>query len=252
MKFLLLMLIPFNLFADAFDLTEEELNPTSEEILIQQPEKYLRNESMIYDLNTSLGIKDQRRYTGMDKNRFSVAGHLSGDYEHLNDILGFEATYMRKSSSYSKVWYGGQVFRHQTYFDAITQNSSKGKSLHSESKYVRPGNTKNTVMGLGLGLGYRFKFLFDVIEADNWFESVDVFGNVIDLEETFIGEKYRGYGLTANYGIHKRSSTSYFYGGKLSYNVASVTRDAIGKEEKDERSLSLGWLSVAFELGFFY
>jgi len=252
MKFLLLLILPLNLYASVFDIDEDELNPPAEEILIKKPEKYLRDESMIYDLNTNLGIKDQRRFTGTDKNRFSIAGHVSGDYEHFNDILGGELTYMRRSSRYNQIWWGAQFFQHRTYFDAITQNHKTGTNPNGEVNYNRPGGVKNTVMAAGLGVGYRFKLLLDFLETEDWFESIDVFVNGMQLDETFIKQKYRGYGLTTNYGLHKRSSTSFFYGGKISYNIASVTRDAIGDEKKSERSLTLGWLSLAFELGFFY
>lgn len=254
MKALLLSLfLSLNIFAaDPFELTEDELNPESQEVLIKKPEKYLRHESMIYDLNTNLGIKDQRRFTGGDRNRFSLAGHVSGDYEHLRDILGIEANYMRRSTRYHQMWYGAQIFRHKTYFDAISQNQTASAQTGSEGSFQRPGNVDNNVLGIGLGVGYRFKLLLDFYPTEDVFESVDVFVNAIQLDETFIDETYKGYGLSANYGIHKRTSTSYFYGGKFSYNVASVTRSAIAGEKKPDRSLSLGWLSFAFELGFFY
>lgn len=252
MKYLLLLLLPLNVYANLFDLSEEELNPESEEVLIKRPEKYLRNESMIYDFNNDLGIKDQRRFTGTDRNRFSVAGHISGNYEQVSDILGGEVAYMRRSSRYHQMWYGAQFFQHNTFFDAITQNVRSSTTPNSEGSFSRPGDVKNTVMALGLGAGYRFKLLLDFFETDDVFENVDVFFNALQLNETFIDQKYRGFGLTANYGIHKRSSTSFFYGGKISYNVASVTRDAIGTESRSERSLALGWLSLALEMGFFF
>lgn len=252
MKYLLLLLLPLNVMAASlFDLTEEEQNPEAQEILIQKPEKYLRDESMIYDLNTNLGIKDQRRYTGTDRNRFSLAAHMNGNYEQPTDILGAELNIMRRTTRYHQIWYGAQFFQHRTYFDAITQNQTSG-GANSEATFRRPGGTKNTVMAFGLGVGYRFKLLLDFYETEDVFENVDVFVNGLQLDESFIDEKYRGYGLTASYGIHKRSSTSYFYGGKMSYNVASVTRPAIAKEKKSDRSLALGWLSLAFELGFYY
>jgi hypothetical protein len=252
MKYFLLLLLPLNLMASVFDLTEDELDPSAEEILIKKPEKYQRHESMIYDFNTSLGIKDQRQYTGNDRNRFSIAGHISGQYEHLDNILGAELTYMRRSTRYDKIWWGIQFFQHRTFFDAITQNHTSGTNANSESNFLRPGNVKNTVMAGGVGVGYRFKLILDFLQTEDWFESVDVFVNAMQLDESFIDQKYNGYGLTTNYGLHKRSSTSYFYGGKISYNVASVTREAIGDENKRERSFALGWLSLAFELGFFY
>jgi hypothetical protein len=253
MVYLLLLLLPLTTFAGPFDLSEEELNPDAEEILIKKPEKYLRQESMIYDLNTDLGIKDQRRYTGTDGNRFSLAGHISGDYEHVNNLLGVEANYMHRSTRYNQVWWGAQFFQHNTFFDAITQNRKTRLTVpNSEGTFIRPGDVKNNVMAVGLGVGYRFKLLLDFFPTEDMFETVDVFVNGVQLDEKYIKQKYRGWGLTTNYGIHKRSSTSFFYGGKFSYNLASVTREAIGNESKSDRSLSLGWLSFAFEMGFFF
>lgn len=252
MKYFLLLLLPLQAYGQDYGFTEEELNPETEEILIRKPEKFLRDESMIYELNTELGIKDQRRYTGTDRNRFSMAGHLSAHYEQLTEILGIEVAYMRRSRSYNKIWYGGHFFRHKTYFDAISENPAGGTSPNADSAFVRPGNVDNTVMGAGLGVGYRFKFLLHFYPTEDVFETVDVFVNGIQLDETFLGRNYRGFGLTTNYGIHKRSGTSFFYGGKISYNVASVTREPIAQESRSERSLSLGWLSLAFELGYFY
>ena len=253
MVHLLLLLLPLSVFAlDPFDLSDEELNPESQDILIHRPEKYLRNESMIYDLNTNLGIKDQRRYTGADRNRFSVAGHINGNYEHLQNLLGFELSYMRRSTRYNQFWYGGQFYQHRTYFGNITQNPTGGTNTNSDSNFKRPNDTKETIMGLGLGVGYRFKLLLDFWQTEDVFENVDVFVNAVQMNEGYLGKKYSGYGLTTNYGIHKRSSTSFFYGGKISYNIAPVTRAAIGNESKSERSLSLGWLSLGFEMGFFF
>lgn len=253
MKYLFLLLLPFSsAMAQYLELDESDIDPSAEEILILRPEKYLRHESMIYNLNTELGIRDQRKFTGQDRNRFSLAGHISGDYEHFDEIFGLEAVYMRRTTTYNQLWWGFQVFQHRTYFDAITQNHRTGTNPNSEAQFQRANGVKNTVLGLGPGIGYRFKLLLDFFPTEDLFESVDVFANVIDLDETHMGERYRGYGLTTNYGIHKRSSTSFFYGGKLSYNIASVTREALGNEKRRERSLSLGWLSLAFELGFFY
>jgi hypothetical protein len=251
-----LLLLPLSLFSltatgSTFDLPETEINPPSEEVLIKKPEKYLRNESMIYDLNSNLGIKDQRRYTGTDNQRLSFAGHVAADYEHFNQLLGVEAAYMMRSSRYNRFWWGAQFFQHRAHFDNITQNRTGG-GVGSEAEFQRPGGVKDSMMGFGPGIGYRFKLLLDFWPSEDWFETVDVFVNAIQLNESFIKEKYNGYGLSTNYGLHKRSSTSYFYGGKLSYNVANVTRKAIAEESKSERSLSLGWLSLAFEFGVFF
>lgn len=252
MKYLILFILPLQLFANTFDLTEEELNPESEEILLKKPEKFQRHESMIYNFNTDLGIKDQRRYTGEDRNRFSIAGHLSGDYEHFNRLLGGEITYMRRSTRYNQIWWGAQLFQHSSFFSSVTQNATASSVPNSEGSFQRGNYEKNTILGLGVGVGYRFKLLLDFFQTEDVFENLEVYLNSIQMDESFINKRYQGYGLTTNYGIHKRSGQNYFYGGKFSYNVSSVTRAAIGNESKSDRSLSLGWLSLAFEIGFFY
>lgn len=250
---LLLLLLPLSVLAeDPFSLSDEEISPDTETILLKKPEKYLRDESMLYNFNSNRGISDQRSYTGEDDDRLSLAGHISTDYEHPTDILGVDVTYMRRNKRYNRLWYGAQFFNHSTYFDAITRNHSGESSPRSETAFQRPGSTKNTVTAAGLGVGYRFKFFFEFLQTEDWFEQVDVFVNYLSLNETFIDQTYKGYGLTANYGIHKRSSRSFFYGGKISYNAALVTREAMEQESRSERSLSLGWLSLALELGVFF
>lgn len=116
---------------------------------------------MVYNFNTDLGIKDQRRYTGEDRNRFSIACHLSGDYEHFNRLLGGEVTYMRRSTRYNQIWWGAQFFQHSTYFSSITQNATSGGIPNSEGSFQRGNYEKNTVLGLGFGASYRFKLLLD-------------------------------------------------------------------------------------------
>lgn len=254
MKNLFFLLFVISSPLSAITLNQSDKNPSAEEILKQKPEKFLRDESMIYNFNSNLGLRDQRKYTGTDKNKLAVAGHISSDYEHLDNLLGFEVNYLRRSQAYDKIWWGAQFFTHNAKFDAITQNHSEGSSTNtgSEAANQRPSGIENSVMGAGLGMSYRFKLLLDFWDSEDVFETIDVFGNYIILNEKHIDQSYKGYGLTANYGIHKRSGTSFFYGGKISYNLASVTREAINDEKKSDRSLTLGWLSVALELGVFF
>ena len=248
MKFFILLLISQSvLAADFYQLSEEELNPSTEDVLIKQPEKYLRNEMMIYDLNTDLGIKDQRKYTGTDKNRLSFAGHLSGDYEHLTETMGADVTYMRRTDNYDRIWWGFQFFQHRTRFDAVAEPQT-------DEAPTRPGDARGILTAAGLGLSYRFKLLLDFWPAEDRFENIDVFVNYLDYQESFLDKSYRGYGLTTSYGFIKRSSNNFYYGPKISYNIAPVTRDRIDTAEtsKRARTMTLGWLTAAFEIGFFY
>lgn len=233
--------------ADPYQLTEEELDPPTEDILIKQPEKYLRSESMIYDLNTDLGIKDQRKYTGTDRNRLSMSGHLSADYEHLTELLGADVSYFRRSNSYDRIWWGFQAFQYRTRFDAIAE-------AQADEALTRSGDAKGTLTAAGLGLSYRFKLFLDFWPMEDRYENIDVFVNYLRYQESFIDKTYQGYGLTTSYGFIKRSSTNFYYGPKISYNIAPVRREKMDTAEtsKRARSMTVGWLSAALEIGFFY
>lgn len=250
MKYLFLILILPSISLAAWDdhlEVENYAEVPTEEILIKKPEKFLRHESMIYDLNTDLGIRDQRKYTGADRNRFSLSAHLSADYEHLDDILGIDFTYFHRSERYDRIWWGLHAFRHSTAFEAVTEKQS-------DEAPGRPGNQKGTISGLGLGLSYRFKLLLDFWPTENVFENIDVFVNYLRFDETFVDRTYQGYGLTTSYGIIKRSKTNFYYGPKISYNLAPVKRDKLDDSENSRRAreLTLGWLSLAFEVGYFF
>jgi hypothetical protein len=233
--------------SDYLQLSEEELNPSTKEILIQKPEKHLRSESVIYDLNTELGIKDQRRFTGSDKHKIAMAGHLSGQYEFLTDLLGAELNYMYRLDRYNRIWIGAQIFQHQSFFDSVAKNRSS-----EDSTVSRPNNTNIGLMGYGPGMSYRFKLLLDFIETEDVFETIDVFINYVTFADRYVNQTYQGFGLTTNYGLHKRSGTNFFYGGKISYNVASVSRSKFADEIDSKRSYAIGWLGLGFELGFFF
>ncbi len=226
---------------EAFDLTADELNPTHEEVE-KRKEKYKWDESLVSPYNSDLGINDDKRYTGRDRNKLSAAFHLNGQYERLQELRSFEVTWLRRSEAWHKLWWGATYRRAESQWDEITTNNQSG----GESAFDRPGDADQTINSLGLGFGYRFKLFLDFFETKDVFESVQVFGTYNTLAEGFTGDNYKGYGMTADYGLHKRTRASFFYGGKFTYNIAWV------EGPESNRTLSLGWYTFALEAGFIF
>jgi len=244
--FFTLLLTSFPTFAayenpdEAFQLTPEERDPSDSEI-IRRKEKHTWDESLVSPMNSSLGVRDSRRYTGKDRNKLAAAFHLNGQYEHLQHLQAFEVTWLRRSDAWHKLWWGATYRRSETQWNEISGNAGGG-----EAAFNRPGDTDQTINTLGLGSGYRFKLLLDFFKTEDTFESVQVFGTYNTLAEGFTGDNYKGYGMTADYGLHKRTRTSFFYGGKFTYNIAWV------EGPETDRTLSLGWYTFALEAGFFF
>jgi hypothetical protein len=247
MKYFILFLLTLPAFAayenpdEAFELTPEERDPDNTEVN-RRSEKYKWDEALVAPYNSDLGIRDTTRYTGKDRNKLSFAFHLNGQYEHLQQLQALEFTWLRRSDAWHKLWWGASFRRTNTQFNNISEDAGSA----GETGFDRPADSDQIINTLGLGWGYRFKLLLDFFKTEDTFESVQVFANYTNLAEGHTGDNYAGYGMTADYGLHKRTRSSFFWGGKFTYNMAWVT----GPE--DDRDLTLGWYTFALEAGFFY
>lgn len=224
---------------EAFELTPEELDPTAEEIRFSHKEKHSFDESYIFITNTELGVQDQRRFTGLDRNKLSLSIHVNGQYEYLQRLNALDLTWLRRTDNWTKLWWGATLRQTNTRLDQITTLKTQGPEA------ALPKDSDQTITTLGLGAGYRFKLLLDFLKTENVFETIQAFATYNTLQESTSGESYTGYGLTADYGLHKRTRTSFFYGAKFSYNISYVALDR-------DREFSLGWYTFALETGFIF
>jgi hypothetical protein len=239
---------------EVLKLSDDELDPPMEEVMVKKPEKYLRHQNVMKGHVDDSGMPLGSLYTGKERHRMSAALLLQGNYEFLNQQQGFEATYMYLIPSWKNSWWGVTARQTRTKFKFISNSPSRtsGSSPDSEAATDRPGGSNQAITQLGIGAGYRFKLLLDFFETENVFETIDVFLTTNQLDDSYRDRTFRGYGFIADYSLLKRSGAHFFYGGKFNYNLALVTREAISNETKNERSLSLGWFSLGFVIGYYY
>ena len=230
---------------EAFNLSPEEENPTGEDVLTKRKEKFQRDEIMVYDSSNDLGFTDRRRWTGDDRNKISASFHLNGQYEYLSQLQGIEATWLRRTDNWHKLWWGATYKRTNAEFRNIADNNP------NENVTARKGRAKESINTLGLGVGYRLRLLMDFPESDKIMETVQVFGTYNTLHDSSTDFNYRGYGMTADYGLHWRTRSSFFYGGKFTYNRSWVERSQ-SNTPSEARSLSLSWYTFALEGGFYF
>ena len=236
---------------EVLEPSSEEFNPSMQDLLLKKKEKYQRDEAVIYELNSNLGIKDKRFFTGSDKAHFSASYAGSADINSFMKLNSINATLMARTKNYSRLYLGGMLKITQAQFSLLTNNQTPdaGDNTHDESQYQRPDTTKTTLTTIGLGAGYRFKLLLDFMKTTDVFEQVNVFGTYNTWKESYIGKSYKGYGFTADYTLVKRTSQNFFYGMKYSYNFATLERPAIGTEKAKDRSFAISYSTLGFELG---
>jgi hypothetical protein len=257
MKVILMLLLSTNIFAankvDRIILFEtEDPNKTTSRKAFRDKEIYLEKESMLRDEGKSYGVMSEYYYTRNDNGRLSFAYHLSHDYEKLSKLQGIDLQIMKKVDSYQDQWWAFRLSRVVGKYNAMADELvASSANPDADSQTIRDDNLQSMTM-LGLGLGYRFNILNQFLKSDRVFEQVMAYGNYIFHLDGTNDNRYQGYGVTAEYGIHKRINSSFFAGVKLNYNIASLTRAQKSDEDKIDRSLILKWTGVALELGYFY
>lgn len=223
------------------------------EEIITQPELHLENESIIQDADTDLGVYTDAYYTGKDSNRLSFAFHFTHDYQNISKLSSFEAQMLFEFDHYRESWWGFILKSTAANYSAVAEEvtGSQSGNPDANSNTIRLDN-KQTINSIGPGIGYRFKFLSAWNSSERLYEKVVAFLTYNFHRDSTDDRQYTGLGYTADYGLHYRSSDRFFYGGKISYNYVALVREAISNEDKPDRSLVMGWTSLAFEIGYYY
>ena len=224
---ILLMLLPLALWANVTDLKVQKKVP--QEINLRG------DEATFIERNSTTGIFDRKYNTGEDKNRLSLMASINANLLDPTSFMGYELQYARKLT-------------HSWLEFFIATNSATYSSIADKES-----DEAQSLLSTGAGLGHRFKMLQFVFDSDKFFETLSAFVAYHMMDDTLDSNSYKGPGLKVDYGIHIRTSSRLHWGLKLSYNFATITREALNDTEtKSDRSTSLSWASLGLEMGFYF
>lgn len=248
--------------ANAQDFTQTELygQPKPEKLSIPQIRKkkdtlYFSDE-LLKDFDPNAGIIKDSYFTMRDRNRFSLGYHLSTNYNDFTEITTFELEFLQNMRDWQNAWWGLIFKSGSATFEAITQNHDLDSSAASGSDANAANQRKFTAAQsftlFGIGMGHRFRFLLDFVKTQRLYEQIMCYVTYVSNTDDFTDQEYAGPGLTVDYQLFKRSSQRVYYGGKLSYNLASVSKEIPDGVRNREARLTLSWFSLAFNIGYFY
>ncbi|MDC1174537.1 hypothetical protein OAT67_04050 [Bacteriovoracaceae bacterium] len=217
------------------DISESDL----EEIESLKSEANIRRR----DLDTGIEMSDYN--TSSDQNRASLLYHINHDASSITGVTTFEFNYAHRFEEY---WLELTAAKTTAKFNEITKRNTEysiyGDELSEQSEDL-------TTIGAGFGL--RNNWIQNLIPSPKIFSTTTAFLTYNQFKENFLSQSFSGPGLKADFGIHRRSSDSMHYGGKMSYNLAQVKRKAsFDGETSSSRSLLLSWLSFAFDISFYF
>lgn len=211
---------------------------------------------VLKDFNSSLGVNSDAFFTLRDRNRISLGYHISSNYNDFSEFSAFEFTFFQNLRNWQGSWWGIMFKKGSADFKAVSQNAtedvSKPGTAEAHPDNQRPDEAQQDLTILGIGMAHRFKFILDFIDNKRLYEQVNWFITYNRDNDGFTNNSYSGPGLVADYEIFKRSSQRMYYGWKLSYHLASVGRSVEDGERNREGRLTLSWVSMGFNIGYYY
>jgi hypothetical protein len=260
MKYIILFTLLFSLnsFAQGTDdpFRVKPDKSYSHQDVKEQKEILLLEDSILEDIDKVVGLKNTDHFTKWDNTRLSINYHTTVDITKIQTLSSFDIKFSRKMQHFTGLWWSFLAKKTFANFDAVSENPTPDAAADPSSdrfpNNARPATSKQDILQVGLGLSYRFKFILPWREVKNFFEEIHVLLSAVSHTEGFSKLDYSGYGLIVEYEIYKRSSKKFFYGGKLSYNIADVTREVPSALDLNDGRLLLSWMSLGFNMGFYF
>lgn len=205
----------------------------------------LDDDISLIDRNKHTGIYDVEYSTKSDVARVGIAYHFNPFILKIMDFSSFEVTYAKHYKSFWWEFFGAKT---ATKFSKVADNNS---NLGADSHTLR--DTREDLWSFGTGLSFRLKTIQYLLDWEGIFETTSIYLGYYKFSENFRNEIFNGVGLRVDLGIHKRYSKRYHWGIKFSYNLAPVKKsNTTGNLLSYQRSLTISWVSAAFELAMYF
>ncbi len=200
---------------------------------------------IISQIDKELGIYLEDYSTDNDQHRFGLNYHFNSDLKNPFEITTMEANYAyRLGVAWLEIC---AALTTGKYRELTRLNGSIG----AETENQREENASN--LTFGGGLGYRTRYIRNLINSSNIFETIAAYLTYNSFSDNFRSESYTGYGIKADFGVHKRTGARSHWGMKMSYNLASVRKaKQFEGEGSAARSLTITWLTFGLEYSFYF
>jgi hypothetical protein len=201
-------------------------------------------ETIIIERNSQNGLVQPPYNTISDTSKLAFSYHINGDLMNAASLKSMEALYSRKLTDFWWDFFYSQTtgnFREFGKYNINIRTPDEEQSLTGE-----------TLMTLGTGVSYRSRYLRHLFKSTNLFENLASSITYNTFNEKYYSEVFKGPGLRAQYGVHFRGDSSFFYGANASYHLMTLRKPIIDEgDTAAKRSLNLSYVTFAVEIGWF-
>jgi hypothetical protein len=244
MRIFAIIIIFFSLTTWAADKSQTK-KPFKVQREIDLKEESIKDEeTIIIERNSQNGLVQAPYNTLSDTSKFAFSYHINGDLMNAASLKSIEASYSRRLTEFWWDFFYSQTtgsFKEFGKYNTSIRNPDEELALTSE-----------TLTTLGSGVSYRSRYLRHLFKATNLFENLASSITYNTFSEKYYGESFKGPGLRAQYGVHFRGDSSFFYGANASYHLMTLRKPyLIEGDTASNRSLNLSYVTFAVEIGWF-
>lgn len=190
-------------------------------------------------------INDLNPFESTRENRLGFMLGVHPSLRSSMDTTNFALSYARKFENF---WIDSNVLITNGLFRRLSANNAGATGAAD----FQLSEQKNSVTTFGLGIGRETQYAQTLIPLDDLYEltAANLTYNVYN--EGLSNKTFTGPGLLAKFSLYKMFSEFYAAGVHFNYNLAVVKRTQdTNTETSSRRSLTLGYLTVGFDLSLF-
>lgn len=190
-------------------------------------------------------LRSETEYVPTFSNRFSLNLGINPSLTKSADVTNFAFSYGKKMDNF---WLDTSLLITSGIFNKISTNNPSATGLTD----VQLAETKSSLTTFGVGIERISQYTQSLLPFKNLYEFVaaDVTYNI--FKESTSGKSFSGPGILAKFVLYNNFSEYFSAGTQLSYNLASVKRAAeLDTETSSNRSLTLSYLTVGFDISFY-
>lgn len=178
-------------------------------------------------------------------NRFSFMLGLNPSLQKAGDITNFTFSYAKKLDDY---WFDTNLILTNGLFGKLTTNNETASGLANDQL----SESKSTHTTFGVGVGRETRYTQTLLPIDDIFELMAANLTYNIFKDPTISKNFTGPGMIAKFSVYKKISDYFSAGAQFTYNLAVVKRAAdVDTETSSERSLTLSYLTLGFDLSFY-
>ncbi len=191
-----------------------------------------------------LVLNTESTFNPSHNNRFSFMLGFNPSLSRAADLSNFSFSYGKQFESY---WLDTNVSMTKGLFKELSANNQTATGATDAQLETQ----ENSLTTIGIGIGRETRYAQTLLPFEDIYELMAANLTYNMYKEDYSGKSFAGPGLLAKFSVYKRFNDYFSAGTHFNYNLAVVEREKENNESTSARSLTIGFLTIGFDISFY-